>query len=40
MNPGSGLLATGSLHLVADVREEWARYAGIPLPDGDDEEGI
>ena len=39
MNPGSGLLATGSLHLVADVREEWARYAGIPLPDGDDEEG-
>jgi dihydrofolate synthase/folylpolyglutamate synthase len=38
MGPGSGLLATGSLHLVADAREEWARYNGAPLPDNDDEE--
>jgi hypothetical protein len=38
MDPGGGLLVTGSLHLVADVREEWARYTGAPLPDNDEEE--
>ena len=37
MDPGSGLLATGSLHLVADAREEWSRHTGDPLPDNDDE---
>ncbi len=38
MDPGNGLLATGSIHLVADAREEWARYTGAPLPDNDEEE--
>jgi dihydrofolate synthase/folylpolyglutamate synthase len=38
MDPGSGLLVTGSLHLVADAREEWARYVGSPLPDDDGRE--
>mgnify|MGYP003681904216 CR=1 FL=1 len=37
MNPASGLLVTGSTHLVADVHEEWARYTGAPLPDNDGE---
>ena len=37
VDPGSGLLVTGSLHLVADAREEWARYSGAPLPDDDGE---
>jgi dihydrofolate synthase/folylpolyglutamate synthase len=40
MDPGGGLLATGSLHLVADVREEWARYNDGPLPENDGEEII
>jgi dihydrofolate synthase/folylpolyglutamate synthase len=40
MDPGGGLLATGSLHLVADVREEWARYNDAPLPENDGEETI
>jgi len=35
MDPGSGVLVAGSLHLVADAREEWARYTGAPLPDDD-----
>ena len=35
MDPGSGLLVTGSIFLVADAREEWARYTGAPLPDND-----
>jgi dihydrofolate synthase/folylpolyglutamate synthase len=38
MDPGGGLLVTGSLHLVADAREEWARYNDAPLPDSDGEE--
>jgi dihydrofolate synthase/folylpolyglutamate synthase len=38
MDPGSGLLVTGSIFLVADAREEWARYTGAPLPDNDGEE--
>ncbi|MCK4473039.1 MAG: bifunctional folylpolyglutamate synthase/dihydrofolate synthase [Anaerolineae bacterium] len=37
MDPASGLLVTGSTHLVADVHEEWARYTGVPLPDNDGE---
>lgn len=37
MDPDNGLLATGSIFLVAEVREEWARHAGVPLPDNDDE---
>jgi hypothetical protein len=40
MHPGSGLLATGSIFLVADIREEWARYTGVPLPDNDGEEDL
>jgi dihydrofolate synthase/folylpolyglutamate synthase len=35
MDPGSGLLVTGSIFLVADAREEWARHKGDPLPDND-----
>ncbi|HET92211.1 MAG TPA: bifunctional folylpolyglutamate synthase/dihydrofolate synthase [Chloroflexi bacterium] len=35
MDPGSGLLATGSIFLVADVREEWAFRTGAPVPDND-----
>jgi dihydrofolate synthase/folylpolyglutamate synthase len=38
MGPDAGLLVTGSIFLVADVREEWARHAGIPLPDVDETE--
>jgi dihydrofolate synthase/folylpolyglutamate synthase len=36
MGPNTGLLATGSIFLVADVREEWARHAGTPMPDIDE----
>lgn len=35
MDPDNGLLATGSIFLVADLREAWARYTGKPLPDND-----
>jgi dihydrofolate synthase/folylpolyglutamate synthase len=35
MDPGNGLLATGSIFLVADLREAWARHSGVPLPDND-----
>jgi folylpolyglutamate synthase/dihydropteroate synthase len=35
MDPGDALLATGSIFLVAEVREEWARYTGVPVPDND-----
>jgi dihydrofolate synthase/folylpolyglutamate synthase len=37
MNPDNGLLATGSIFLVADMREAWARHTGTPLPDNDGE---
>ncbi|MGD2105525.1 MAG: cyanophycin synthetase, partial [Anaerolineae bacterium] len=37
MDPGNGLLATGSIFLVADLREAWARHTGLPLPEGDGE---
>ncbi len=36
MSAGDGLLVTGSTYLVADAREEWARYTHAPLPDNDD----
>jgi len=35
MGDNLGLLVTGSTHLVADAREEWARHTGAPLPDND-----
>jgi dihydrofolate synthase/folylpolyglutamate synthase len=35
MDPGNGLLATGSIFLVADLREAWAHHTGKPLPDND-----
>jgi dihydrofolate synthase/folylpolyglutamate synthase len=31
----AGLLVTGSIFLVADAREEWARYTDTPLPEND-----
>jgi dihydrofolate synthase/folylpolyglutamate synthase len=37
MDPDNGLLATGSIFLVADLREAWARHTGSPLPDNDGE---
>lgn len=37
MDPDNGLLATGSIFLVADLREAWARHTGKPLPDNDGE---
>jgi len=33
--PGSGLLFTGSIFLVAEARETWAEQNGDPLPDND-----
>jgi len=35
MDPDNGLLATGSIFLVADLREAWARHTGCPLPEND-----
>jgi len=35
MDPNNGLLATGSIFLVADLREAWARHTGLPLPESD-----
>ena len=35
MDPDNGLLATGSIFLVADMREAWARHTGRPLPEND-----
>jgi dihydrofolate synthase/folylpolyglutamate synthase len=37
MDPDNGLLATGSIFLVADLREAWARHNGMPPPEGDGE---
>jgi dihydrofolate synthase/folylpolyglutamate synthase len=37
MDPDNGLLGTGSIFLVADLREAWARHTGMPLPDSDGE---
>jgi len=38
MDPGSGLLATGSIFLVADAVTEWAACNGSPLPENDTDE--
>ena len=35
MDPGSGLLLTGSIFVVAEAREEWALRTGTPLLDDD-----
>ena len=35
MDPDNGLLATGSIFLVAGLRDAWARHVGMPLPDND-----
>jgi dihydrofolate synthase/folylpolyglutamate synthase len=35
LDPDNGLLATGSIFLVADLRDAWARHVGMPLPDND-----
>jgi dihydrofolate synthase/folylpolyglutamate synthase len=35
MDPDNGLMATGSIFLVADLREAWAHHTGNPLPDSD-----
>ncbi len=35
LKPGLGILATGSIFLVADVREVWGRRASLNLPLGD-----
>ncbi|MFW6082783.1 MAG: bifunctional folylpolyglutamate synthase/dihydrofolate synthase [Chloroflexota bacterium] len=35
MDPDNGLLATGSIFLVADMREAWAHHTGKPLPEND-----
>ena len=40
LDAGSGLLVTGSIFLVADMREEWARYTSVPLPDNDETEEV
>jgi dihydrofolate synthase/folylpolyglutamate synthase len=37
MDPDNGLLATGSIFVVADLRDAWARHTGMPLPDNDGE---
>ncbi len=35
IKPGWGILATGSIFLVADVREAWHHVAALQLPEGD-----
>ena len=35
LEPGLGIIATGSIFLVADVREAWANHANLDLPMGD-----
>ena len=36
MNSQNGVLGTGSIFLVADLRDAWARYNGTPVPDNDE----
>jgi dihydrofolate synthase/folylpolyglutamate synthase len=36
MEPGSGLLVTGSIFLVAEAREAWAQRNGEPVPENDE----
>jgi len=35
MEPGSGILVTGSIFLVAEAREAWAEQNGHPMPEND-----
>ncbi len=35
LQPGWGIIATGSIFLVADVRDTWAQTHPLPLPQGD-----
>ncbi len=35
MHAGWGIIATGSIFIVADVREAWAKQGGLDLPQGD-----
>ena len=35
LEPGFGIVATGSIFLVADVREAWAHHTNLDLPLGD-----
>jgi len=35
IGPGTGLLITGSIFVVANAREDWAHYSGNPLPEKD-----
>jgi folylpolyglutamate synthase/dihydropteroate synthase len=35
LKPGMGIVATGSIFLVADVREAWAKDRPLNLPQGD-----
>jgi len=35
LEPGYGIIATGSVFLVADVREAWAKEISLDLPMGD-----
>lgn len=37
LRPKDGILVTGSIFLVAEAREEWARENGRPVPEGDRE---
>ena len=37
MDPDDGLLATGSIFLVADLQDAWARHKGTALPENDDD---
>jgi dihydrofolate synthase/folylpolyglutamate synthase len=38
LTPETGLLVTGSLHVVADAREVWAEYTDRPVPANDNDE--
>jgi len=35
LEPGWGIIATGSIFLVADIREAWAKHADLDIPMGD-----
>ncbi|MCJ7737579.1 MAG: hypothetical protein MUQ10_09745, partial [Anaerolineae bacterium] len=36
VEPGIGLLVTGSIFVVADAREDWAHYSSNSMPENDD----
>jgi len=35
LEPGDGILVTGSIFLVAEAREVWAEQNGKPVPEND-----